>query len=162
MVNPNKFYTYAYLREDKTPYYIGKGMGNRAYSKTHNVIVPSKEYILFLKLNISEQKAFDHEKYMISVFGRKDLGTGILENKTNGGDKPPKQYKTLYTPYERTSEIRAKQSKVAHKKGRPGKQTPEEIERKRESMEKVWAEGKRKKLPRDIKGRFVKNEHSNI
>jgi len=161
MVNLNRFYTYAYLREDKTPYYIGKGMGNRAYSKTHNVTVPPKEYILFLKVNISEQKAFDHEKYMISVFGRKDLETGILENKTNGGDKPPKQYKNLYTPYKRTPEIRSKQSKSAHKMGRPGKQTPEEIERKRQSMKKVWEEGKRKKLSRDTNGRFVKNDFQN-
>jgi hypothetical protein len=43
-------------------------------------------------------------------------------------------------------------------KGRPGKQSLEEIERKKESMKKVWAEGKRKKLSRDSNGRFLKNE----
>ena len=45
--------------------------------------------------------------------------------------------------------------------GRPGKQTPEEIERKRQSMKKVWEEGKRKKLSRDTNGRFVKNDFQN-
>jgi len=47
---------------------------------------PSKERILFLKRNLTEEQAFNHEIYMIAVFGRKDLGTGILHNKTNGGD----------------------------------------------------------------------------
>jgi len=86
MKNPNRFYTYAYLREDGTPYYIGKGKGRRAYSKNHSVFVPPEERILFLKKNLLEEDAYQHEAYMISVFGRKDLGTGILHNKTNGGD----------------------------------------------------------------------------
>jgi len=88
MVNPNRFYTYAYLREDRTPYYIGKGKGNRAYRKYKGEIkLPKdKSRIIFLKQNITEEEAFKHEIYMIAVFGRKDLGTGILRNKTNGGE----------------------------------------------------------------------------
>ena len=90
MVNPNRFYTYAYLREDKTPYYIGKGEGNRAYRKGKNEVKPPKDKsrIIFLKQKLIEEEAFKHEEYMIAVFGRKDLGTGILRNKTNGGEGP--------------------------------------------------------------------------
>lgn len=88
MVNPNRFYTYAYLREDRTPYYIGKGEKDRIYKKKKNEIQPPKDKsrIIFLKQNLTEEKAFKHEIYMISVFGRKDLGTGILRNRTNGGE----------------------------------------------------------------------------
>jgi hypothetical protein len=88
MVNPNRFYTYAYLREDRTPYYIGKGQGGRVYKKGKGEVNPPKDKsrIILLKQNLTEEKAFKHEKYMIAVFGRKDLGTGILRNKTDGGD----------------------------------------------------------------------------
>jgi hypothetical protein len=86
MVNPNRFYTYAYLREDRTPYYIGKGIKDRIHNPLHNSIhLPPKERRLFLKQNLTEEDAFKHEIYMIAVFGRKDLGTGILRNMTNGG-----------------------------------------------------------------------------
>ncbi len=80
------FYTYAYMREDGTPYYIGKGKKDRINNPLHNSIhLPPKERRLFLKQNLTEEDAFKHEKYMIAVFGRKDLGTGILRNMTNGG-----------------------------------------------------------------------------
>ena len=84
----NRFYTYAYLREDRTPYYIGKGNGDRVYRKRSKGIKPPKDKsrIIFLKRNLTEQEAFKHEIYMIVVFGRIDLGTGILHNKTNGGE----------------------------------------------------------------------------
>ena len=85
----NEFYTYAYLREDRTPYYIGKGTGNRAYRKNRRIKPPKdKSRIIFLKKNLLEEEAFRHEIYMIAVFGRKDLGTGILHNRTNGGEGP--------------------------------------------------------------------------
>jgi len=80
-----QYYTYAYLREDGTPYYIGKGKGYRLYDKRHKVGVPTKNRIIYLKQNLTEDEAFSHEIYMIAIFGRKDLGTGILHNKTNGG-----------------------------------------------------------------------------
>ena len=83
-----KFYTYAYLREDGSPYYIGKGAGRRAYRKERRTFHPPKDKsrIIFLKQNLTEKEAFKHEKYMIAVFGRKDLGTGILHNRTDGGE----------------------------------------------------------------------------
>ena len=84
------YYTYAYLREDRTPYYIGKGKGHRIYSNCRRVKLPKdKSRIIFLKQNLTEEEAFKHEKYMIAVLGRIDLGTGILRNLTDGGDGVP-------------------------------------------------------------------------
>ena len=83
----NKYYTYAYLREDGTPYYIGKGKNDRALSSHGKwANVPARERILFLKKDLTEEEAFKHEIYMIDVFGRKDIRTGILRNLTDGGD----------------------------------------------------------------------------
>ena len=83
----NEFYTYAFLRENRRPYYIGKGQGNRIYEKRKRIKPPKdKSRIIFLKQNLTEQEAFRHEIYMIDVFGRKDLGTGILHNRTDGGE----------------------------------------------------------------------------
>ena len=80
------YYTYAYLREDGTPYYIGKGTKYRVNSRNRCVPAPPKERILILKKDLTESEAFKHEVYMIAVFGRKDLGTGILRNRTDGGE----------------------------------------------------------------------------
>ena len=77
------YYTYAYLREDKTPYYIGKGKGYRINSKQRNIKPPKdKSRIIFLKQNLTEEEACKHESDMIDVLGSKDLGTGILHNRT--------------------------------------------------------------------------------
>lgn len=84
------FYTYAWLREDGSPYYIGKGHGDRAWSHKSRKKSPPSDLsrILILKDNLTEEEAFKHEIYMIYVYGRKDLGTGILWNFTDGGQGP--------------------------------------------------------------------------
>ena len=83
----NNYYTYAYLREDGTPYYIGKGKSGRITSSLHTIHLPTeKERIIFLKKNLTDEGARKHEIYMIAVLGRKDLGTGILRNMTDGGE----------------------------------------------------------------------------
>jgi hypothetical protein len=89
MKNQRRFYTYAYLRENGTPYYIGKGQTNRMFYKTKpGAIMPPKDKtkIIYLKKDLTEEEAFRHETYIISVLGRKDLGNGILRNRTNGGE----------------------------------------------------------------------------
>ena len=80
------FYTYAYLREDGTPYYIGKGHGKRIHHTNHGINLPPRERRIILKDNLTEEQAFRHEIYLIAVLGRKDNGTGMLRNRTDGGD----------------------------------------------------------------------------
>ena len=81
----NKYYVYLYLREDGTPYYVGKGQGRRAYSSEHTVSRPSKERIIFHTKNLTEDEAFELEKKLILEYGRKNNNTGILRNLTEGG-----------------------------------------------------------------------------
>lgn len=81
------FYIYTYLRLDYSPYYIGKGSGKRAFSKCRGEIRPPKDKtrIVILQENLTENDAFNYESLLIKFFGRKDIGTGVLRNKSEGG-----------------------------------------------------------------------------
>jgi group I intron endonuclease len=93
--NSRPFYIYAFLRSidssvapKYSPYYIGKGKGRRAYSSTRTGAPRPQDpsFIVFIQEGLTEDEAFELEKYCIALYGRVDLGTGILRNLTDGGE----------------------------------------------------------------------------
>lgn len=98
------FYVYVYRdprpTKDNQPVYVGKGTGDRDISHwakgSHNK--PFQDFISHLKQRglvavcqrvfetEDEQAAFTKERELVALYGRRDLGTGTLFNRTDGGE----------------------------------------------------------------------------
>lgn len=74
------FYIYAYLRdrnsktaEAGTPYYIGKGKGDRAWTRHKSVGIPDdKSNIIIMESNLSELGALALERRYIQWYGKEE------------------------------------------------------------------------------------------
>jgi hypothetical protein len=89
-------YVYRYIRLDTNqPFYIGIGCDN-SFSRAkqldnrskyfNNIISKTKYEVEILLYNLTWEDAKEKEKEFIKLYGRKDNGTGILCNMTDGGD----------------------------------------------------------------------------
>lgn len=144
------YYIYSYLREDLSPYYIGKGKDQRAYSKGRNEVRPPKDKsrVQIIKANLTEQEAFELEKLYILMFGRIDNETGILRNRTDGGDGPSGRVDS--------EETRRKKSIALT--GRTISQATREKLRQN-ALGKTLSPEARMKLSQKLKGRICSEEH---
>ena len=95
-----RYYVYAYVDKTEQPFYVGKGCGGRyrdISSRKHNRHLYNKiqklrktqcikDFTKFIATDLTEQQALELEIELINQYGRRDLGTGILLNATEGGD----------------------------------------------------------------------------
>lgn len=104
MVEENKYYVYRHVRLDtNVPFYIGIGSNPKKYntfkseysrafikdkrSSHWNSIVKKHGYKVEIIFESNCQNTIkEKEKEFIALYGRADIGTGILVNHTDGGD----------------------------------------------------------------------------
>jgi hypothetical protein len=127
-----QFYTYLWLREDGTPYYVGKGSGIRAHASHRGHRPPKDKPKIVVQHWSDESTAFAYEIYLIDFWGRKDLGTGTLRNHSDGGENPPSSLGKKFPGRKPSEETKRKIS--------------ESLKGKRNSLGKVLSIETRKKM----------------
>lgn len=157
---PPGYYVYMYLRSRDsntvsngkigTPYYVGKGCKYRAWEKHQNVRVPKDiSNIIIIAQELTEEAAFRIEQVQIAIWGRVNNSTGVLRNKTEGGEGS--------SGFRHTDETKQKMSE--QRKGRipwnKGGTMPEHVRNQLASVNKgkTLTEEHKEKLRQKFKGK---------
>lgn len=148
------YYVYAYLREtDRSPYYVGKGRKGRAWDPRGKAagMPTNTRNIVMLRTGLTEQEAFQWEIFYIRHYGRKDIGTGILQNKSDGGEGA--------SGVIRSDEYRAKMSKLHKGKILSGKTKDKLREARLRQGNPPIAQEARDSVAEKLRGRPKTEEH---
>ncbi len=152
----NNFYTYAHNKPNGSIFYIGKGMGDRAFSEKnrnihwHRTVAKYGYEVKILANWDSEEKAFDHEKLLISCF--KDMGIKLV-NLTDGGEGS--------AGYRWTDEQKANFDTSGSKNAMYGKKHTETTKRKlsEKAIGRVVSDIAKAKISAKLKNRKFTKDH---
>lgn len=163
IIMKHEYYLYYYLRamtseiaEAGTPYYVGIGKGKRINRKGPKEVPMPIDKTLRVKIldNLDYETAKTLEIDHIKKWGRVDLGTGILRNKTNGGDGTGGRSMPLEERYHRSVIQKEVQNRpeVAAKRAEGQKisnSNPETKKKRSESAKSLWADPVYRKKHKD-------------
>ena len=115
MAQLSTFYVYVWLRLDGSPWYVGKGRKDRAFIRTKRHWAPKDRSKIRLFPMTDEDTAFAYERYFISFYGRRDLGTGVLRNRTDGGEGPSGLIHSLASRLKMTHKVSEENRQIVRK-----------------------------------------------
>lgn len=90
-----RYVIYRHLKPNGETFYIGIGAKRRAFAKEsrnsfwNNIVSKYKYEVQILKSDLTWEDACELEITLINWYGRRDIGTGILANMSDGGEGSP-------------------------------------------------------------------------
>lgn len=159
---------YQWLGRDGEPYYIGIGNPRRPYTgKRRCGPPPPGDRIVILHEGLDWKEACKIERELIAFYGRRDLGTGILLNFTDGGEgahNPSEETRAKISKSGKGRKLsdKHKQKLLEANKGREcSKEVREKISKShlgmknsKDAREKISAANKGKKRSKEVRERM--------
>lgn len=127
-----QFYTYIFATPKGVPFYVGKGKGPRwtfggnqwARRKARKISSEGGRVRVLIFMASSEQAAFQREVQLIAAYGRRNNGTGVLCNLTDGGEGSAGMKHAEESRLKIAAAVKKSWSNQDHKRSRSGPGNP--------------------------------------